>query len=41
MDEWLVEAKPEADARGAGGGWFSLVDRLVYAGNRTLAGYSR
>jgi hypothetical protein len=41
MDEWLVEIKPEADARGAGGNWLDLVDRLVYAGNRTLAAYSR
>ncbi|MHA7291306.1 hypothetical protein ACX80V_16910 [Arthrobacter sp. MDT3-24] len=41
MDEWLVEVKPEADARGAGSNWLNLVDRLVYAGNRTLAEYSR
>ena len=41
MDEWLVEIKPEADARGAGGDWLSLVDRLVYTGNRTLAAFSR
>lgn len=41
MDEWLVEIKPEADARGAGGDWLSLVDRLVYAGNRALAEHSR
>ena len=41
MDEWLVEIKPKADARGAGGDWLKLVDRLVYAGNRTLAAYSR
>ncbi|WP_461163174.1 hypothetical protein [Arthrobacter sp. R4-81] len=41
MDEWLVEIKPEADARGAGSNWLNLVDRLVYAGNRTLAEYSR
>lgn len=41
MDEWLVEIKPEADARGAGRNWLSVVDRLVYAGNRTLAPYSR
>lgn len=41
MDEWLVEMKTEADARGAGGDWLGLVDRLVYAGNKTLAGYSR
>jgi hypothetical protein len=41
MDEWLVEVKPHADARGAGGDWLNLVDRLVYAGNKTLAAYSR
>lgn len=41
MDEWLVEIKTEADTRGAGGDWLALVDRLVYAGNRTLAAYSR
>ncbi len=41
MDEWLVEVKPEADARGAGGDWLTLVDRLVYAGNKALAAYSR
>ncbi|MFI8633691.1 hypothetical protein ACIGEP_13960 [Microbacterium sp. NPDC077663] len=41
MDEWLVEIKPEADACGAGGNWLNLVDRLVYAGNKTLAAYSR
>lgn len=41
MEEWLVEIKPEADARGAGGDWLNLVDRLVYAGNKTLAAYSR
>jgi len=41
MDEWLVEMKPEADARGAGTQWLDLVDRLVYAGNRTLAPFSR
>lgn len=41
MDEWLVEIKPEADARGAGEAWLNLVDRLVYAGNKTLAAYSR
>lgn len=41
MDEWLVEIKPEADARGAGADWLSLVDRLVYAGNKTLATFSR
>lgn len=41
MDEWLVEVKPEADAGGAGGDWLKLVDRLVYAGNTTLAAYSR
>lgn len=41
MDEWLVEIKPEADARGAGSDWLNLVDHLVYAGNRTLAAYSR
>ncbi|WP_284990475.1 hypothetical protein [Arthrobacter sp. efr-133-TYG-120] len=41
MNEWLVEIKPEADARGAGSKWLNLVDRLVYAGNRTLAEYSR
>jgi hypothetical protein len=34
MDEWLIEIKPEADARGAGGDWLNLVDRLVYAGNK-------
>jgi len=41
MDEWLVEMKPEADARSAGTQWLDLVDRLVYAGNRTLAPFSR
>jgi len=41
MDEWLVEIKPEADARGAGGDWLNLVDQLVYAGNKALAAYSR
>lgn len=41
MDEWLVEIKLEADARGRGADWLHLVDRLVYAGNRTLATYSR
>jgi hypothetical protein len=41
MDEWLVEIKVEADARGAGEEWLRLVDRLVYLGNKTLAGYSR
>ncbi|GAA4762983.1 ATP-binding protein [Citricoccus nitrophenolicus] len=41
MDEWLIEIKPEADARGAGSTWLNLVDRLVYAGNRALAAYSR
>ena len=41
MDEWLVEIKSEADARGAGGNWLNLVDLLVYTGNRTLAPYSR
>ena len=41
MNEWLVEIKPEADARGAGEAWLNLVDRLVSAGNRDLASYSR
>lgn len=41
MDEWLVEIKPEADAHGTGEDWLNLVDRLVYAGNKTLAAYSR
>lgn len=41
MNEWLVEIKPETDARGAGQEWLNLVDRLVSAGNRDLAGYSR
>lgn len=41
MDEWLVEIKVEAEARGAGAAWLNLVDRLVYAGNKTLASYSR
>lgn len=41
MDQWLEKIKPEADARGAGSDWLSLVDRLVYAGNITLAPYSR
>lgn len=41
MDEWLMEIKPIADSRGVGSDWLNLVDRLVYAGNRTLAGYSR
>lgn len=41
MNEWLVEIKPEADARGAGEEWLNLVDRLVSAGNRDLASYSR
>ncbi|MGJ9372246.1 hypothetical protein [Nesterenkonia sp. CF4.4] len=41
MDEWLVEIKAEADTRGAGDDWLDLVDRLVYAGNSTLAPYSR
>lgn len=41
MNEWLVEIKPEADARGAGEEWLNLIDRLVSAGNRDLASYSR
>lgn len=41
MDEWLVEIKPEADARDAGAAWLKLVDGLVYAGNKALAPYSR
>lgn len=41
MHEWPVEIKPEADARGAGGNWLNLVDRLMFAGNKTLAAYSR
>lgn len=41
MNEWLIAIKPEADARGAGQQWLNLVDRLVSAGNRELAGYSR
>lgn len=41
LNEWLVQIKPEADARRAGEAWLSLVDQLVSAGNRALAGYSR
>lgn len=41
MDEWLVDIKPVADSRGAESAWIDLVDRLVFAGNRTLAGHSR
>jgi hypothetical protein len=41
MDEWLIEIKPQADAHGAEADWLKLVDRLVYAGNTTLAPYSR
>lgn len=41
MNEWLIEIKPIADARGAGDNWLNLVDRLVYAGNSTLAPFSR
>lgn len=41
LNEWLVEVKSEADARGAGEAWLSLVDQLVSAGNRALAVYSR
>lgn len=41
MDEWLIEIKSEADSKGAGADWLDLVDRLVYAGNRTLAHFSR
>lgn len=41
MNEWLVEIRPEADGRGAGDEWLKLVDHLVYAGNSTLAPYSR
>ncbi|MGO4587047.1 hypothetical protein AB4Z38_24665 [Arthrobacter sp. 2RAF6] len=41
MDEWLMEIKPEVDARGTVSTWLNLVDRLVYAGNKTLAEYSR
>jgi hypothetical protein len=40
-DEWLVEIKPEADARDVGAAWLRLVDGLVYAGNKTLAPFSR
>lgn len=41
LEEWLVEVKHEADTRGASSTWLSFVDRLVYAGNTVLAGYSR
>ncbi len=41
LEEWLVQIKLEADARGASDSWLNLVDRLVYAGNTALAAYSR
>ena len=41
LEEWLVQVKHEADVRGNSASWLNFVDRLVYAGNTALAGFSR
>ncbi|WP_221586301.1 hypothetical protein [Microbacterium sp. G2-8] len=41
LEEWLVKVKHEVDVRGNSASWLNFVDRLVYAGNTALAGFSR